>query len=283
MTKIRNTCLLIGVVAAHFFMGWWLSQSAITPPEVLDEDGQSLVFVDVSGFQLNVESKLKPALPPQNNQQVSEKSDETIHNQKQAKLLTSKAVNGADVLIKKPIKEKPKKKVKKKKTTRPVKKQKTVKKEILEKNKKIENSDAPKLTPLPNANTATALPKGSGVANDTLGQSKKIGQGQGVTGRNQGASMVKASASSCTPNYPDIAKENEEEGVVTLTLTIASNGQTRGIKILKTSGFSRLDRSAMNAMKRCLFNPALKNGKPVDVAYTQKIRFSLDDERATLN
>lgn len=288
MTKIRNTGLFVGVVAVHVLLGWWLSQAVVTPPDILDEDGQGLMFVGMVNFQSGVKPDLKPARPPQHSQPTPVQLKTTTHHQKQDKLLTAKTSGDADVLVKKPVKEKTKEKVKKKskavtKKTTPVKQQDVVKKEVFEKNTPVEKNDTPVLNPVSNVNAKADVSQGSSVVNENRGQSKHAGQGQGVTGRNQGASVVKASASSCTPNYPDIAKENEEEGVVTLTLTVTPTGRTSDIKILQTSGFSRLDRSALHAMKRCLFNPALKNGKPVAWAYTQKIRFSLDDERATLN
>lgn len=280
MKNIRNTCLFIGVIIAHCVLGWVVSHSASKPPEVLDEDGSGLVFVDVASFKSN-------NLPEIREETINQDLKTTLDDEKTPKLLTAKAKDKADLAIKKPTKKQKKPIIEKKPVKKTVKKK--VEKNIKPKKKPVEKTEprsdaenkAPASKPILDKDTG-AKPTSNAMSGRT-GQANQIGHGEGTTGRNQGASMVRASASSCTPNYPDISKENEEEGVVTLKLTVTPSGQTDGVNVVKTSGFPRLDRAASNAMKRCLFNPALKNGKPIEWVYTQKIRFSLDDERATLN
>ena len=64
------------------------------------------------------------------------------------------------------------------------------------------------------------------------------------------------------PEYPKASQRNEETGTVTLQFLIGVDGGVKASKILKSSGFRNLDRSAQSALSRCRFKPGTANGVP---------------------
>ena len=48
-------------------------------------------------------------------------------------------------------------------------------------------------------------------------------------------------------------------------------------KIIKSSGYKKLDKQAERSVKAAKFQPALNNGKPVSSDFELKITFSLKD------
>lgn len=54
----------------------------------------------------------------------------------------------------------------------------------------------------------------------------------------------------------------EEKGVVKLRFTTDTNGNVIDAAIEESSGFSKLDRASMTALKSCRFTMANHNGKP---------------------
>jgi protein TonB len=77
------------------------------------------------------------------------------------------------------------------------------------------------------------------------------------------------------PVYPKDALDGGLEGRVSLTVTIAADGSVSGVSVAKSSGHTILDDAAVRAVKRdWVFQPALKNGKPVAGAVTVVFEFS---------
>ncbi|NOS98149.1 MAG: TonB family protein [Methylotenera sp.] len=64
------------------------------------------------------------------------------------------------------------------------------------------------------------------------------------------------------PVYPSESIDMEEEGLVTLGFKIDVDGHVVESKIIKSSGFTRLDDAAKEAFSRCEFNPATVDGTP---------------------
>jgi TonB family protein len=77
------------------------------------------------------------------------------------------------------------------------------------------------------------------------------------------------------PKYPRSSRRRGEEGVVSLTLMVLSNGTPSDVKIVKSSGFSALDNAALMASRSARFKPARKNGMSVDSERSFRIRFEL--------
>lgn len=64
------------------------------------------------------------------------------------------------------------------------------------------------------------------------------------------------------PSYPAESIDMEEEGQVTLGFQIDVDGHVVESKILKSSGFTRLDDAARDAFSKCEFTPATVDGVP---------------------
>lgn len=84
-------------------------------------------------------------------------------------------------------------------------------------------------------------------------------------------------ANSCqAPDYPRSSRQNEEQGVVGARLTVGSNGHVLDIALEKSSGFTALDKAAMQAWALCQFVPAMRDGAPVQSETRMQYVWKLD-------
>ena len=65
------------------------------------------------------------------------------------------------------------------------------------------------------------------------------------------------------PLWPAASKAAKEHGTVTLEFGVTVDGKTTSSAIVKSSGFRALDEAARDGLKLCPFQPAIKDGKPV--------------------
>jgi len=77
------------------------------------------------------------------------------------------------------------------------------------------------------------------------------------------------------PVYPAVARSRGYEGLVILSVEVFADGKVGDVKVAKTSGYSLLDRSALEAVKLWKFDPARKMGIPVAMRVKIPVRFSL--------
>jgi TonB family protein len=82
------------------------------------------------------------------------------------------------------------------------------------------------------------------------------------------------------PIYPAIAKLRGYEGVVLVNAEILPDGRVGSTAISKSSGYTILDKSAMEAVKLWKFEPAKKAGKPFAVRVKLPIKFVLHDDNS---
>ena len=77
------------------------------------------------------------------------------------------------------------------------------------------------------------------------------------------------------PDYPPAALRAQEEGEVTLEMLVAVDGTVLESKILRSSGFRRLDDAARRALALCRFTPGTEAGIAVQsmarIAYLWRI------------
>ncbi len=71
--------------------------------------------------------------------------------------------------------------------------------------------------------------------------------------------------------YPPASRQAREEGTVIVRITVDSQGRPTGVTIVKSSGYSGLDRAAIEGAWRCRIRNA-KEGMVLDVP----LRFNLD-------
>ena len=75
------------------------------------------------------------------------------------------------------------------------------------------------------------------------------------------------------PEYPKMSLRLSEQGTVVLTVMVKSDGSAGDVEVKSSSGFTRLDRAAADAVKTWRFNPATIDGKAVDKSYEVPITF----------
>jgi TonB family protein len=76
------------------------------------------------------------------------------------------------------------------------------------------------------------------------------------------------------PVYPEEARKKKIHGTVVLSLTIGTDGRPHDTKIEKPLGYG-LDEKALEAVRQWRFQPALKDGKPVETQTSVSLEFKL--------
>lgn len=80
------------------------------------------------------------------------------------------------------------------------------------------------------------------------------------------------------PEYPRDSKRLGEQGTVILSVLVTSGGTAGAVQVQHSSGFPRLDQSAVDAVKKWRFNPAKVNNKFIDEWFSVSIPFKLSVE-----
>jgi protein TonB len=78
------------------------------------------------------------------------------------------------------------------------------------------------------------------------------------------------------PLYPTLSRRLKEQGTVYLQVLVLKNGKVGQLKLKQSSGFARLDQSALNAVRGWTYQPALKLGQPIDFWFVQPVVFNLN-------
>lgn len=90
------------------------------------------------------------------------------------------------------------------------------------------------------------------------------------------AAVIAPGAQCKTPEYPKASRRQNEEGVVSLRFLVDSDGHVLTAEVEKSSGYSRLDDAARNALALCQFRPGERDGQPVRswarINYSWKLR-----------
>lgn len=143
------------------------------------------------------------------------------------------------------------------------------------------------------ASTATVMPaappsngtgSGGGIGSGS-GGGVGVGHGPGVgagTGGGIGGGVYKVGGgisapqaiSSPDPDYTEAARQAKRQGTCVLWLIVDAAGHPRDIKVVRGLGLG-LDAKALEAVRQWRFQPALKDGKPVDVQISVEVEFHL--------
>ena len=78
------------------------------------------------------------------------------------------------------------------------------------------------------------------------------------------------------PEYPELARENGEEGKVLLHVLVTPEGHAKKVKLHRTSGSDSLDEAAAKAVRRWRFVPAKLGDQAVEAWVFVPIVFKLD-------
>jgi len=80
------------------------------------------------------------------------------------------------------------------------------------------------------------------------------------------------------PEYPNLSKRLEEQGTVLLHMHLLADGSVGEVRLHRSSGFVRLDNSALAASKTLKFAPArTRSGRAVDAEAILPVEFRLED------
>lgn len=97
-----------------------------------------------------------------------------------------------------------------------------------------------------------------------------------VQGGDLGAQMVAGKP----PRYPVESRRKHEQGTVVLSLIVGLDGAVESIDVAQSSGSSRLDNAARDAVKGWRWRPILRSGQPVRVKGVVEIPFILRTQAA---
>ena len=82
------------------------------------------------------------------------------------------------------------------------------------------------------------------------------------------------------PRYPPKSRKLREEGLVVLRVLIDEQGTACSIEVETSSGFTRLDHAAREAVSRAAFRPYVEDGSPRRALVLIPIEFSLNRSTA---
>lgn len=77
------------------------------------------------------------------------------------------------------------------------------------------------------------------------------------------------------PVYPRTALRLKQEGTVILKLLVRADGSVEQVTVKTSSGYARLDKAAVKAVKRWRYLPASQGGQAIDFWYEQPVVFSM--------
>ena len=98
-----------------------------------------------------------------------------------------------------------------------------------------------------------------------------------IQGGDLGARMV----SGKPPRYPLESRRKKEQGTVLLSLILGTDGAVEQISVSRSSGFSRLDDAALQAVRRWRWEPVIRDGAAVKVKGLVEIPFVLQSQSVT--
>ncbi len=81
------------------------------------------------------------------------------------------------------------------------------------------------------------------------------------------------------PRYPEASRKNGEEGLVILAVNVSPAGRPVTVELFGSSGYERLDRAAVDAVRRWIFEPARLGPLPVASMVKVPVRFRLNEQR----
>ncbi|MDX1442214.1 MAG: energy transducer TonB [Gammaproteobacteria bacterium] len=84
------------------------------------------------------------------------------------------------------------------------------------------------------------------------------------------------------PEYPRSALRRGEEGYVVIEFTVQTDGSTTDLEVIESEPRNTFDREAMRAVSRWRFEPALRDGRPVQTRLQHTIEFNLNDDQGSL-
>ncbi|MBD3776279.1 MAG: energy transducer TonB [Thiotrichales bacterium] len=79
------------------------------------------------------------------------------------------------------------------------------------------------------------------------------------------------------PHYPRLSKRAGEEGTVVLKVRVSAAGQAKQVELYATSGYKRLDKAALEAVKNWQFSPAKQGSVNIESTVLVPVKFVLQN------
>jgi protein TonB len=127
----------------------------------------------------------------------------------------------------------------------------------------------------PDFDISAAVAAATGGGAGGKGEDKGVEGDQG--GDNVGPDFKVSYFSNPEPEYPSLSRRLREQGLVRLRVHVTEGGRAGEVTLHTSSGFDRLDRAALEAVKRWRFRPARRAGTPVASWVVVPVRFELQD------
>lgn len=80
------------------------------------------------------------------------------------------------------------------------------------------------------------------------------------------------------PAYPELSKRRGETGTASVRFVIGMSGSVESVTLARSSGFTRLDDAAIEALRESTCQPYVENGSAIRVSVVQAFMFGLDDD-----
>lgn len=77
------------------------------------------------------------------------------------------------------------------------------------------------------------------------------------------------------PKYPLESRRRREQGTVVIAITLDPEGKVATVSLTRSSGFERLDKAALEAVRRWRWSPTIRAGEAVSVRGIVEIPFEL--------
>jgi TonB family protein len=151
-------------------------------------------------------------------------------------------------------------------------------------NNHMPNLGDPAAAPLPSAPPSNGIGSGGGIGSGA-GGGVGVGHGAGVgtgSGGGVGGGVFKVGGgisapqpvTTPDPEYTEEARNAKTQGTCVLWLIVDQQGHPRDIRVVRGLGFG-LDARAVDAVKQWRFQPAMKDGQPVNVQISVEVGFKL--------
>lgn len=151
-------------------------------------------------------------------------------------------------------------------------------------NNHMPNLGNPAAAPLPSAPPSNGIGSGGGIGSGA-GGGVGTGRGPGVgagSGGGVGGGVFKVGGgisapqpvTTPDPEYTEEARNAKTQGTCVLWLIVDQQGHPRDIRVVRGLGFG-LDARAIEAVKQWRFQPAMKDGQPVNVQISVEVGFKL--------
>jgi periplasmic protein TonB len=122
--------------------------------------------------------------------------------------------------------------------------------------------DQPAPTPTPSEVQSTAAPSGADKPSPAVSESKP--------------QFEAAYLNNPRPAYPAMSRRLGEEGRVEVEVQVQADGTPSRVSLKRSSGYSRLDEAALDAIKRWKFIPAKRGGEAVAASVIVPMPFVLE-------